>query len=151
MLFYQPGIIKYLVALRCCESSPSKLQFFSAAVTPLPTTRLKILMLHAYPSCASFISTICLFLRNSMMFIDPFKPPIAGPRFFISERPTSLQLENPKAYHVQSASRLLQDCPAVLPSTSCFYGDVYRGSFAAPTAMFSPQPTGQYVPSIFPP
>jgi hypothetical protein len=69
------------------------------------------------------------------MAIDPSQLPIGGKRYFSNEATTLLQLEDPKTYLIQSASRITRDCPPSLPWSSPYPGDVHRGLFTGPTSI----------------
>lgn len=70
------------------------------------------------------------------MAVDPHAPVVrSGKRFFDNEATTLLQLEDPRAYLIQSASRIVRDCPPALPWPSPFRGQVFRGLFAGPTSI----------------
>jgi hypothetical protein len=69
------------------------------------------------------------------MAVDPSQSAKASKRFFVNEATTLLQLEDPKAYLIQSASRLIRDCPPTLPWVSPFRGEVHRGLFVGPTSI----------------
>ena len=69
------------------------------------------------------------------MAVDPFQPLVATKRFFVNEAATLLRLENPRACLIQSASRIVRDCPPALPWASPFRGQVHRGLFIGPTSI----------------
>ncbi|TVY37079.1 LanC-like protein-like protein [Lachnellula occidentalis] len=69
------------------------------------------------------------------MAVDPSQEPKAGKRFFTNETPPLLQVKSPKACLIQSASRIVRDCPPTLPWASLFRGEVYRGLFIGPTSI----------------
>ncbi|KAL5347859.1 hypothetical protein ACLOAV_007269 [Pseudogymnoascus australis] len=71
------------------------------------------------------------------MAVDPSKQLSGNKRFFLNDATTLLRLEDddPKTYLIQSASRIVRDCPPKLPWASLFHGQVYRGLFAGPTSI----------------
>lgn len=69
------------------------------------------------------------------MAVDPSQPLSANKRFIENEATTLLRLEDPKSYLIQSASRIVRDCPPKLPWASPFRGQVYRGLFVGPTSI----------------
>jgi hypothetical protein len=69
------------------------------------------------------------------MAINPFKQVMAGKRFFDNNAETLLRLEDPRACLIQSASRIVRDCPPSLPWSSLFRGHVHRGLFNGPTSI----------------
>ncbi|OBT66846.1 hypothetical protein VE03_04031 [Pseudogymnoascus sp. 23342-1-I1] len=70
------------------------------------------------------------------MAIDPSKLS-ENKRFFENDVTTLLRLEDddPNTYLIQSASRIVRDCPPKLPWASLFRGHIYRGLFVGPTAI----------------
>ncbi|TVY58911.1 LanC-like protein 3-like protein [Lachnellula suecica] len=68
------------------------------------------------------------------MAVDPSKRP-KGNRFFMNEAASQIRLGDPKEYLIQSASRLVRDCPPKLPWTAPFRGEVHRGLFLGPTSI----------------
>jgi hypothetical protein len=71
---------------------------------------------------------------RSIMAIDPSRVVQDGPRFFENKPSKLLQLKDPRAYLIQSASRLIRECPPVLPWASPFRNEVFRGLFRGPTS-----------------
>jgi hypothetical protein len=69
------------------------------------------------------------------MSIDPSQPRLKSKRFIVNEATTLLRLEDPKAYFIQSASRIVRECPPELPWASLFRGQIYRGLFVGPTSI----------------
>ncbi|OBT48812.1 hypothetical protein VE00_00688 [Pseudogymnoascus sp. WSF 3629] len=69
------------------------------------------------------------------MAIDPSAILSENKRFFENDATTLLRLGDPKAYLIQSASRIIRDCPPKLPWASLFRGHVHRGLFVGPTAI----------------
>ncbi|PMD51620.1 uncharacterized protein K444DRAFT_647664 [Hyaloscypha bicolor E] len=69
------------------------------------------------------------------MSIDPSQPRLKSKRFIVNEATTLLRLEDPKGYFIQSASRIVRECPPELPWASLFRGQIYRGLFVGPTSI----------------
>lgn len=70
------------------------------------------------------------------MAINPSQQLSVNKRFFENEATTLLRLEeDPKTYLIQSASRIVRDCPPKLPWSSPFRGQVHRGLFVGPTSI----------------
>lgn len=69
------------------------------------------------------------------MSIDPSRLKKVKRRCFENEAITLLRLENPKEYLIQSASRIVRECPPVLPWPAPFRGQIYRGLFVGPTSI----------------
>ncbi|KFY45490.1 hypothetical protein V495_02959 [Pseudogymnoascus sp. VKM F-4514 (FW-929)] len=70
-----------------------------------------------------------------MAIDDPSKLLSENKRFFDNDATTLLKLGDPKEYLIQSASRIVRDCPPKLPWASLFRGEVHRGFFVGPTAI----------------
>jgi hypothetical protein len=60
---------------------------------------------------------------------------MAGKRFFDNKAETLLRLEDPRACLIQSASRIVRECPPSLPWASLFGGQVHCGLFIGPTSI----------------
>ncbi|KAF4625653.1 hypothetical protein G7Y89_g12513 [Cudoniella acicularis] len=69
------------------------------------------------------------------MAINPFQIPVAGKRFFANDAITLLRLEDPKALLLQSASRIVRECPPSFPWAAPYRGEVCRGLFMGPTSI----------------
>ncbi|KFZ06021.1 hypothetical protein V501_07807 [Pseudogymnoascus sp. VKM F-4519 (FW-2642)] len=69
------------------------------------------------------------------MAVDPSAILSENKRFIENDATTLLRLGDPKAYLIQSASRIIRDCPPKLPWVSLFRGHVHRGLFVGPTAI----------------
>lgn len=69
------------------------------------------------------------------MAINPAEVVTPNKRFFENEAPPLHQLGDPKTYLIQSASRLVKECPPTLPWASSFRGQVYKGLFLGPTSI----------------
>jgi hypothetical protein len=76
-----------------------------------------------------------IFAREFIMSIDPSQPRIKPKRFFANDATTLLRLEDSKSYLIQSASRIVRECPPALPWASLFRGQIYRGLFVGPTSI----------------
>ncbi|KAH8899157.1 hypothetical protein GQ53DRAFT_742225 [Thozetella sp. PMI_491] len=69
------------------------------------------------------------------MAVNPYQmPTAAGKRFFDNVGVACLRPQNPRQYLLESAARLVRDCPPTLPWASPFRGQVYRGLFLGPTS-----------------
>ncbi|PMD31268.1 hypothetical protein L207DRAFT_519532 [Hyaloscypha variabilis F] len=69
------------------------------------------------------------------MAVNPSAPRPAARRYMPNEATTLLKLEDPKAYLIQSATRIIRECPPKLPWASLFRGQLYRGLFVGPTSI----------------
>jgi Lanthionine synthetase C-like protein len=69
------------------------------------------------------------------MSINPSQPRKVPKRYFLNEATTLRRLDDPKAYLIQSASRIIRECPPVLPWPAPFRGQIYRGLFVGPTSI----------------
>jgi hypothetical protein len=71
------------------------------------------------------------------MAITGEKMPWEKKRFFDNDATTlqTLTSEDANKYLVQCITRIVRDCPPVLPWTSLFRGQVYRGLFIGPTSI----------------
>ena len=70
-----------------------------------------------------------------MMSINPSEPRSVPKRYLPNEATTLLRLDDPKAYLIQSVTRIIRECPPNLPWSSLFRGQIYRGLFVGPTSI----------------
>lgn len=69
------------------------------------------------------------------MAINPSQQHSANERYLMNEATTLLRLGDPKTYLIQSASRIIRDCPPKLPWASLFRVEVHRDLFVGPTSI----------------
>lgn len=69
------------------------------------------------------------------MAINPSQQLSANKRYYGNKAPTLNRLGNPKAYLIQSASRIIKECPPKIPWASHSHDHVHLGLFAGPTSI----------------
>jgi len=70
-----------------------------------------------------------------VMSINPSEPRPVAKRYLPNKATTLLKLDDPKAYVIQSVTRIILECPPKLPWASPFRGQIYRGLFVGPTSI----------------